>query len=197
MDRAREVTLTEDSPFSRFYSSGKQIAALIGPYMKETGAPEDEINKLIGHYGIMGETNNTINFVLAGLQNDLKFSNEPSEGALRRTFLLSTMEHHESQYSHLTHSGETVIAACNRIIDDIGEWTDRHADIIRAEDRLQILSHRDEFARSLNEIHAFIRESRTFFETFDVPVNLPKRYQSVLRPQNGNQSLALPPANQP
>lgn len=194
MERAREVTLEENSPFHRFYESAQNLAKLISPYMRKMETPEDEVNRLVGHFGLMGETNNSINHLLMHLKEALKQQSPKSdESALQKTFLLSTMEHHGSQYSHVTHSGENVIAACNRIIGSIEQWTNDHAQEITPKDRLAIARERTKFAESLDEIYVFIQESRTFFETFDVPVKIPERYKAML---NGNHNSGAP-ANHP
>lgn len=167
IDRAIEVSDFKDGPFARFYSSAQEMGHLVKSYMDKMGAPEEEKDHLIGHYGLHGETNNTINQLLLNIHTDAEEASPRAyERILRRAFLLSTLEEHGSQYSHKLSDAqpqENVIAACNRIINDIGCWTDDHVAEIEPYDRIKILSLRHDFAQALDEIYDFIEETRCYF----------------------------------
>lgn len=175
--RATEICTSPDGAYARFQNSVQEMGQLISPYLAKLNAPEEEKQRLVGHYGLFGETGNSISQIMLSLREDLKGGSEKDlDRSLNRIFLLSTLDNYGSQYSHRhlePSDRETVIAACNRIINDIGKWTDDHVEDIEPRDRLKILGLRHNFAQALDEIYAFMQEARPCFEGRVSPLAAP------------------------
>lgn len=171
LQRATEICFAPDGARVRFQSSIEEMGSTINQYLSKMNAPEEEKQLLIGHYGLFGETGNSISQLLLSIHDDLGSGSEQGvERGLKRIFLLTTLENYGSQYSHARikpYDTENVISACNRIIDHIGKWTDEHVDEIEPLDRVKILNLRHNFATALDEIYTFMRAARPCFEKQD------------------------------
>ena len=167
IQRATEICSPPDGARARFQESIEELGHAINQYLGKLDTPEEEKQLLIGHYGLFGETGNSISQILLSLRDDLEGGSQHDlKRGLNRIFLLSTLDNYGSQYSHARvkpYDTENVVAACNRIIDHIGKWTDEHVGDIAPQDRLKILSLRHNFASALTEIYDFMVAARPVF----------------------------------
>lgn len=183
LQRAAEVS---GEPYLRLCKSAEIMGALITPYLRKFGASEEETDRLVGHNGLRGEVGNSLGQWLAGIHERFQENRtQDRDGILQRAFFLSVLEHTHSKYSR--HGGqnthENVIAACNRVIDDIGQWTDEHVHDIDPHDRLRILNERHNFAQALHQIYDFSQGCSIFFQKHDITSRIPPRYLQAIQQQ--------------
>jgi hypothetical protein len=181
MQRAAEVSA---EPYLRLRESADKLYEMMMPYLQQFGAPEEEVDRLIGHNGLKGETGNSLGQWLAGIYERF-YAGEAGDrdGILQRAFFLSVIDRTHSKYSRhgAENTHENVIAACNRVIDDIGHWADKHMGEIDSLDRLKILNERHNFARALDQIYEFVQFSKEYFATHDITPHIPPRYLQAIQ----------------
>lgn len=184
LDGAAEVA---SDPLPRFLGNADIMYNVMRPYLTAFGASEREIDHLIGHDGLKGKAGNF------GYMVNAVFDQENRDSALQRAFLLSTAEYLANPRPHCgQHTHENMIAACNRVIDDIGHWAEEHADEIDPVDRGTILHARQEFADALNDIYDFMMGCQSFFRTHPIDLRVPAPYVRFVQQQADAAGISIP-----
>lgn len=163
-----EPLIAEDYP--RFSAAVIELSNSLKQQFRVFGTPEAEKDMLVGHFGLLGETNNTLGFIFETKLTRLRATTSESD-ALRDLKMtqwahrLTERVHEESQHSRTAHNGENVFQAFHRIDHDIGVWMDKNRANMPAEDSRQIDELRQEFKACYDRLETSIEDIRLLFAT--------------------------------
>jgi len=161
--------IAEDFP--RFQQAVQTLSASLQKHLRAYEAPQEDVDRLIGHFGLMGETNNTLGFIFQTKLSRLPEERSPDTDRLTTEWAhwLYRRAHGESQHGRTTQNGETVLQAFYRIDKDIAAWTDRNPDRMPTEESRTIDSLRSELIASFEQLEFSIEEIGVHFAARQPP----------------------------
>lgn len=161
-----EPLIAEDYP--RFNAAVQQLSSSLRQQFRLLGTPEAEKDMLVGHFGLLGEANNSLGTILHTKLTRLR-ATTCKDDALRDLKMtqwahrLTERVYEESQHSRTAHNDENVFQAFHRIDHDIAAWVDQNRDRMPVEESRQIDELRQEFRACYDRLETSIEDIKLLF----------------------------------
>lgn len=180
IETLKPLVVNDDSPYCRFSHSVKGLATELQVQFNRFGTPEEEKDRIVGHCGLLGETNNTLGYIFHTQIRPLAANDHSDQDKLLRwTRILCERVHQESQMSRARSMSESVIEAYHRMGKDIESWMEDHQSFMEPEELANISSLLADFRESYAKLEDFIEDASAFFG--DTPTSLTPRSAAELR----------------
>lgn len=164
IESLRPLVANEHGPYSAFDNSVKGLASELQTQFRRLGTPEEEKDRIVGHCGLLGETNNTLGYIFHTQIRPLASNDHiDQEKLLKWTRLLCERVHQESQMSRSRQVTENVMEAYHRMGREIEQWTQDHAEDMQPEEYERISTLLGKFKESYSQLESFIEQAYEFF----------------------------------
>lgn len=161
-----DMSVNHNGAYERLTKSMNSLSQGLQQYFKILGTPADVKERLIGHRGLEGETNNAFGMYFNTIVRDAH-EHEPQALRPRAVYSAFTLSRQLNQSSFLArceNTDETLEQAFDRITNDITDWLDSNASSIPPDDLDGLNMALIEFEYRLAEIKDFIHEAQEYFE---------------------------------